>query len=88
MQEHFLTSGRQALDFVGVTHAPLFRVPLDALQHGTHAAEPYPGQTADRQVSAVTGSLATGKAASAVTSPSPAVLERVNQDQLSSFLRV
>ena len=61
MQEHFVASGRQVLpltgvadlepgDLVGVAHAQLVRVPLDALQHTTHAAEPHPSQTADRQV--------------------------------------
>ena len=75
-------------DLVGVAHAPLLLVPLDALQHATHAAENHPGLTADRQVSAVTSSPATGEAASAVTPPSPALLERSNPDQRSSFLRV
>ena len=60
-QEHFVVSGRQGLpltgvadlepgDLVGGAHAPLLRVPLHALQHTTHAAEPYPGQTANCQV--------------------------------------
>ena len=99
MQEHFVASGRQVLpltgvadlepgDLVGVAHAPLLRVSLDALQHDIHAAEPHPGQLADCQASAVTSSLDTGEAASAATSPSPALLERLNPDQRSSFLRV
>ena len=99
MQEHFVASGRQVLpltgvadlepgDLVGIAHAPLLRVPIDALQHATHAAEPHPAQTADCQVSAVASSLDTGEAASAVTSPSPARLERLNPDQRSSFLRI
>ena len=86
MQEHFVASGRQVLrlrgaadlepgDLVGVAHAPLLRVPLDDLQHATHASETHTGQTADNQVSAITSSLATGEAASAVTSPSQALLE-------------
>ena len=85
MQEHFVASGRQVLpltgvadfepgDLVGVAHVPLLRVPLDALQHATHVAEPHPGRTADCQVSAVTSSLDTGEAASAVTSTSTALL--------------
>ena len=85
MQEHFVASGRQVLpltgvtdlepgDLVGVAHAPILRVPLDALQHANHAAEP-PFQTADHHVSAITSLIATGGAASAVTSPSPALLE-------------
>ena len=99
MQEHFVASGRQVLpltgvadlepgDLVGVAHAPLLRVPLDALQHVTHAAETNPGQSADSQVSAVTSSLATGEAASAVTSPSSVLLERLNLYQRSSFMCV
>ena len=61
MQEHFVASGRQVLpltgvadlepgNFVGVAHAPLLHVPLGALQHATHAAEPHPDQFADSQV--------------------------------------
>ena len=99
MQEHFVASGRQVLrlsgaadlesgDLVGVAHAPLLRVPLNALQHADQAAEPHPGQTAERQLSAGTSSPATGEAASAATWPSPALLERLKQDQRSSFLRV
>ena len=71
LQEQLVASGRQVLpltsvtdlepgDLVGVAHAPLFRVPLNALQHATHAADPHPGQTAARQVSIVLSSLATG----------------------------
>ena len=99
MQQDFVASGRQVLsltgvadlepgDLVGVAHAPLLSVPLGALQHATHAAEPHPGQIADCQVSAVTSSPDTGEAASAVTPPSPALLERLNPDQRSSFLCV
>ena len=90
MQEHFVASGRQVIpltgfedrkpgDLVGVALAPLLRVPLDALQHHTHTGEPYPGQTADYQVSAVTSLLDTGETASAVTPTSPALLERFTQ---------
>ena len=98
-REHYVASRRQVLpltgvadlepgNLVGIAHAPLLRVPLGALQHASQTAEPHPGQTADCQVSAVTSSLATGEAVSPVTSPSPALLERLNQDQRSSFLRV
>ena len=94
MQEHFVASGRQVLpltgvadlepgDLVEVAHAPPLSVPLDALKHATHAAERHPGQFADCQVSAVTSSPDTGEAASAVTPPSPALLERLNSDQRS-----
>ena len=75
-------------DLITVAHAPRLRVRLDALQHATHAAELLPGQTAECWGSGVTNSLDTGEAATAVTSPSPALLERLNQDQHYSFLRV
>ena len=75
-------------DLVGVARARRLHIPLGVLQHVTLAAEPYPGKTADREVSAVTTSLETGDAASAVTSRSPALLERLNPDQRSSFLHV
>ena len=53
MQEHFVSTGRQVLpltgvadlepgDLVGVAHAPHLSVPLGALKHATHAAEPHP----------------------------------------------
>ena len=98
MQEHLVSSGRQVLpltgvadlepgDLVGVAHAPLLSVPLDTLQHATHAAVPQSGQFADCQVSAITSSADTGEAASAVT-PSPALPERLSPDKRSSFLRV
>ena len=99
MQEHFVASGRQVLlltgvadlepgDLVEVAHASRLRVPLGALRHATHAAEPHAGQIADCQVPAVTSSPDTGEAASAVTSPSPALMERLNPDQRPSFLNV
>ena len=89
MQEYLVAAGRQLLPLtgvadlepgglVGVARAPLLSVPLGALQHVTHAAEPHPDQTADCQVSAVTSSPDTGEAASAVTPSSPALLERLN----------
>ena len=68
-------------DLVGVIHAPFLRPPVNALQHGDRAVEPHPYKTAERQVSAVTNSPATSEEPSAVTSPSPALLERLNQDQ-------
>ena len=36
-------------DLVGVADAPFLRIPVGALQHPTHAAEPHPGQTSDSQ---------------------------------------
>ena len=89
VQKHLVASGRQVLpltgvadlepgDLVAVAHSPRVSVPLNALQHADQAAEPHPGQTAERQVSAVPSSPAIGEAASAVTSPSPTPLERLN----------
>ena len=86
MQDHFVAPGRQVLpltgvsdlepdDLVGVTHVPLLRVALNAMQKGDQPAEPHPSKTAERQVSDVTSSPAIGEAASAVTSPSPALPE-------------
>ena len=75
-------------DLVGVAHLPRLSIALDALQHATHAAEPHPDQVTDCQVSAVMSSPDTGEAASAVPPPSPALLERLNPDQRSSFLLV
>ena len=60
VQEHFVASGRQVLpltdvadlepgNLVGVAHAPLLRVPLNALEHGDQAAEPHPSQTVERR---------------------------------------
>ena len=99
LQEQLVASGRQVLpltsvtdlepgDLVGVAHAPLLSVPFGALQRATHAAEPHHGQIADCHVSAVTRSPDTSEAASPVMSPLPALLEALNLDQRSSFLRV
>ena len=84
-EEHFVASGRQAIplvgvsnlepgDLLGVAHAPLMNVPLDALQHvggpSGHSSDP-PEVT---PVSVITArSLA---AAAAPASPSSALLER------------
>ena len=101
-RKHFVASRRKVLkvlsltgvadvdpgDLVGVAHAPHLRVPLNALQHGNQAAEPHPDRIGERQVPAITSSPDTDEAASVVTSPSPVVLERLGQDQRSSFLRL
>ena len=99
MQEHFLASGRRVPpltgvadlepgDLGGVAHASLLRVPQGAMQHATHDAEPHPDHIVDCQLSAVTSPPDKGKAALAVTSPSPALLKRLHPDQRSSFLCV
>ena len=75
-------------DLVGVADAPLWCVPLGALQHLTHAAGPHPGQTSNSQVSAVARSPDTEGIAPAVPLPSPALMERLNPAQRSAFLCV
>ena len=96
-EEHFVASGRQVIplvgvsnlepgDLLGVTHAPLMSVPLDALQHvGRSSGLPSdpPGVT---PVSAVTAPPLAAVAAPA--SPSPALLERLTPEQRASFLCV
>ena len=72
-------------DLLGVTRAPLMRLPVDALQHNRRVTGPSSGPPAVPQVSAVTDSPLT---AAAKASPSPALLERLAPDQHASFLRV
>ena len=88
LKEHFVTSERQVLplvgvaklepgDILGVTHAPLMCVPLDAMHSGPRVVTP---------ISAV---LASPLAAAAATaSSSPALLERNTPQQRASSLRV
>ena len=75
-------------DLVGVTDAPLLRIPLGALQHPTQAAGPHLGQTSDSQVSAVASSTGADGIAPAVPPTSPTLMERLNPAQRSAFLRV
>ena len=96
-EEHFVASGRQVVpligvsnlepgDFLGVAHAPLMCVPLDAIQHDGRPSGPSSDPPGVTPVSAVTASPLT--AAAATTSPSPALLERLTPEQRASFLRV
>ena len=97
--EHFVASGRQVRpltgaadlepgDLVGVAHVPLLRVPLKGLQHAYQAADDHPERTAAPQAPAAMRSPAPVEAATAVTFPSPELLERfLNPDQRFSFLR-
>ena len=98
-QKHFVALKRQVVpltgvadvapgDLVAVADAPIFRVPLGALQHTKHAAGPNPVQTSDSQVSAVARSPDTEMAAPTVPSPSPALMEQLNPAQRSAFLCV
>ena len=93
-EEHFVASRRQVIplvgmsnlepgDLLGVAHAPLMCVPLDALQHDGRPSSDPPGVT---PVSAVTASSLA--AAAATASPSPALLEHLTPEQRGSFLRV
>ena len=96
-EEHFVTSGRQVIplvgvsnlepgDLLGVAHAPLISVPLDALQHVDRSSSPYSDPPGVTPVSAVTAPPLAAVAAPA--SPSPALLERLTPEQRASFLRV
>ena len=96
-EEHFVASGRQVIPFVGVSnleagdllgvaHAPLMSVRLDALQHVGRpsglSSEP-PGVT---PVSAVTAPPLA--AVTAPASPSPALLECLTPETRASFMCV
>ena len=96
-EEHFVASGRQVFpfvwmsnlepgDFLGVTHAPLSCVPLDALQHGGRPSGPPSDPPGVTLVSAVSATPPAAVAATA--SPSPALLEHLTPDQRASFLHV
>ena len=96
-EEHFVASGRQVIplvgvsnlepgDLLGVAHAPLMYVPLDALQHAGRPSGPTSDPPEVTSVSAVT---APPLAAVTVTvSPSPALFERLTPEQRASILRV
>ena len=96
-EEHFVASGRQVIrlvgvsnlepgDLLGVAHAPLISVPLDALQHVGRpsglSSDP-PGVT---PVSAVRDPPLAAVAAPASTSW--ALLQGLTSEQRASFLRV
>ena len=73
-------------DLIGVAHAPLMCVPLDALQHDGRPSGPSSDPPGVTPVSAVTASPLASVAATA--SLSPALLERLAPEQRASFLRV
>ena len=86
-EEHFVASGRQVIalvgvsnlepgDLLGVAHAPLMSVPLDALQHVGRPSGHSSDLTGVTPVSAVTAPPLA--AVDATASPSPALLERLN----------
>ena len=96
-EEHFVASGRQVIplvgvsnlepvDLLGVAHAPLMSVPLDALQHVGRHSGPSSDPPAVTPISAVTAPALAAVAATA--SASPALLERLTPEQRASFLRV
>ena len=96
-EEHFVTSGRQVIplvgvsnldpaDILGVVHAPLMCVPLDALQHDGRSSGSSSVSPVVTPISAVTTSPLT--AAADTASPSPALLEHSTPEHRSSFLRV
>ena len=95
-EEHFVASGRQVIplvevsnlepgDLLGVAHAPLMCVSLDALQHDGRPSGPSSGSPGVTPISVVTSSPLA--AATATASPSPALLERLTPEQRASFLR-
>ena len=70
-------------DILGVAHASLMCVPLDALQHDGRPSSPSSGPRGETRVT--TSPLA---AAAATASPSPVLLERLTPEMRASFLRV
>ena len=75
-------------DILGVAHAPLMCVPLDAMQHDSRPPGLFSGPPAVNLVSAVTASPLAAAVATASPSLSPAMLERLTPEQRTSFLRV
>ena len=96
-EQHFFASGRQVIslvvvanlepgDILGVTHASLMCVSLDALQHDSRPSGLLAGPPAVTLISTVTASPLA--AAAAAASPWLSLLERLIPDQRTSFLRV
>ena len=96
-EDYLVDSGRQVIhlvgvanldpgDFLGVPHAPLMRVLLDAMQHDSRPPSPFSGPPVVTLISAVTASSLA--AAAATATPSSALLERLTPEQRASFLRV
>ena len=96
-EEHVVASGRQVIppvgvsnlepgDLLGVAHAPLLCVPLEALQHEGRPSSPSSDPPGVTPISAVPASPLA--AAAATASPSPALLERLNPEQRASSQRV
>ena len=96
-EEHFVASGRQVRplvgvsnlepgDLLGVAHAPLMCVPLDALQLDGRPSGPSSDPPGVTPVSAVTASPLA--AAAATASPSLALLKRLTSEKRASFLGV
>lgn len=70
-------------DLLGVAYPPPMRVPLNALQHDNQITGPSCGSPAVLQVSAVTDSPFA--VAADTTSPSPALLKRLNPAHCNSL---
>ena len=96
-EEHFVAFGRQVIPLVGVlnlepggilgvAHAPLMCVPLDALQHDGWPSDPSTGSPGVTPISAVTAKPL--GAAVATASSLPALIERLTPKQRASFLRL
>ena len=91
----FVASGRQLItlvrvtnlepgDILGVVHAPLMCVPLDALQHDGQTSGTSSGLHVVTPISTVTTSPLAATATTA--SPSPVLLERLTPEKRASFL--
>ena len=88
-EDYLVDSGRQVIhlvgvanldpgDFLGVPHAPLMRVLLDAMQHDSRPPSPFSGPPVVTLISAVTASSLA--AAAATATPSSALLERLTPE--------
>ena len=95
VKEHVVSSGRQVPplirganlepgEILGVTHAPLMSVPLDALQHDGQTSGTSSGLHVVTPISTVTTSPLAATATTA--SPSPVLLERLTPEKRASFL--
>ena len=70
----------EPVDRLGITHAPMMRVPIAVLQSTNSVPAVYPPTAAFWELSPA--------AADTTVFPSPAVLERLTPEQRDSFLRV
>ena len=95
VEEHLVASGRQVLplvgaanlapgDILGVAHAPLMCVPLDAMQHDRRSPALPSGPPAVTPISTFTASPLAAEAG--IASRSSALLERLSPEQHASYV--